>query len=176
MALTEIEYGALASSEVMNNNFNYLDNRINNISETIIANTASNNSNIASINSTISSLTEKLNTDIENLNADLTKTNSEISKSGIYIATYINGNSWYREYFSDTEKKNRVWIEQGGVIWSRGSVTYLKSFQDTNYTLTLGTHNTYYEHGGISGKSETGFSHYDSKGWSYTVEWYACGK
>ena len=36
MALTEIEYGSLASSEIMNNNFQYLDNRISSVSEMCI--------------------------------------------------------------------------------------------------------------------------------------------
>ena len=176
MALTEIEYGSLASSEVMNNNFNYLDNRVSNLSETIISSNAGINSNIASINSTITSLTDKLNTDIEKLTTDLSTINSSLSSNGLYITTFYQDSSWYREYFSDAEKENRVWLEQGGVCSSRSSTTYIKAFSNTNYTLTLGTHNTNYEHGGISGKSATGFSHYDGKGWSYVVDWYACGK
>ena len=40
MALTEIEYGSLASSEIMNNNFQYLDNRISSVSETVSTNQA----------------------------------------------------------------------------------------------------------------------------------------
>ena len=58
MALTEIEYGSLASSEIMNNNFQYLDNRISNVSETVSTNQAGVNSNIASINSTLTSMSE----------------------------------------------------------------------------------------------------------------------
>ena len=53
MALTTIEYGALASSQVMNNNFEYLDNRITSVSNTVTSNNSSILSNIASINTAI---------------------------------------------------------------------------------------------------------------------------
>ena len=53
MALTRIEYGALASSETMNNNFDYLDNRISTVVENITTDNASIYSNIASINNII---------------------------------------------------------------------------------------------------------------------------
>ena len=46
MALTEIEYGSLASSEVMNNNFEYLDNKISDVSENLASNVATINANI----------------------------------------------------------------------------------------------------------------------------------
>ena len=53
MALTTIEYGALASSEVMNNNFEYLDNRITSVNNTVTSNNSSILSNLASINTSI---------------------------------------------------------------------------------------------------------------------------
>ena len=53
MALTRIEYGALASSETMNNNFDYLDNRISTVVGNMTTNNASIYSNIASINNLI---------------------------------------------------------------------------------------------------------------------------
>ena len=59
---------------------------------------------------------------------------------------------------------------------SRSTTTYLKEFKDTNYTLTLGTHCTYFEGGGISEKTAARFSYYNGKGWGYSVDWYACGK
>jgi hypothetical protein len=73
------------------------------------------------------------------------------------------------------KKETRVWLEQGGLCASRGTATFIKAFRDANYSLTLGTHNCNYEHGGISSKTAGNFTHYDGKGWSYTVEWYACG-
>lgn len=177
MALTEIEYGALASSEVMNNNFQYLDDRISSVAETVTSNNAGVSSNIASINSTISSMSEELNTDIEEIGEDIDDITTSLNAGGyLYINTYFNGTSWYKEYFSDSEKQTRVWLEQGGVCTSRSTTTYLKEFKDTNYTLTLGTHCTYFEGGGISEKTAARFSYYNGKGWGYSVDWYACGK
>ena len=176
MALTEIEYGSLASSEVINNNFQYLDNRISTLSEASAGNFAGVNSNIASINSTITNMSEEINQNIEDINTNIETHSKIFSESGLYITTYINENSWYKEYFSDEEKNTRVWLEQGGIANSNSSTVYLKEFQDTNYTLVLGTHGLYFEGGGISVKTQTKFSHANNKGWSYSVEWFACGK
>ena len=53
MALTKIEYGALASSQIMNNNFDYLDDRITTVSQNMSSANAGIYSNIASINALI---------------------------------------------------------------------------------------------------------------------------
>ena len=176
MALTTIKYGELASSEIMNNNFKYLDDKISNLNETITSNKAGMNSNIASINSSITTINENMTQNVKTLENSINEAKSFLSESGLFVNTYINGASWYKEYFSDSDKKTRVWLEQGGVLNSRSSTTYIKSFANNNYTLLLGTHCTYYEGGGISEKRESGFSHYNGKGWSYDVEWYACGQ
>ena len=60
MAITRIEYGALASSELMNNNFEYLDNRISQVSESIASENSGIYSNIASVNSSLLSLADSL--------------------------------------------------------------------------------------------------------------------
>lgn len=82
--------------------------------------------------------------------------------------TYKNGTNWYRIY-SDG------WIEQGGVIEGYStSITFLKKFIDTNYTLLMvgrgyGNNDQYL---GSSTYSTTGFTVIAS-----TVQrsWYACG-
>ncbi|MBR1776324.1 tail fiber protein [bacterium] len=56
MALIRIDYGALASSEVMNNNFDYLEEKITDVAESIITNNSGVYSNIASINNLIETL------------------------------------------------------------------------------------------------------------------------
>lgn len=48
------------------------------------------------------------------------------------VETYQNGTSWYRVY-SDG------WCEQGGYISANGTVSFLKPFIDTNYTLVFGS-------------------------------------
>ena len=181
MALTEIEYGALASSEVMNNNFNYLDNRINSVSETLISNNAGLNSNIASISSTLSSFTDKVNTDIEKINEDLTKTFANYEESGSYITTYVNGSSWYREYFSDAEKKNRVWVEQGGQTATLRYITFLKPFKDTNYCVQTQRTSDTYEYSTIVSVKSTTSCYVDCRAYGNgtrynAIDWYACGK
>ena len=176
MALTTIKYGELASSEIMNNNFKYLDDKISNLNETVTSNKAGMNSNIASINSSITTINENMTQNVKTLENSINEAKSFFSESGLFVTTYINGVSWYKEYFSDSDKKTRVWLEQGGVLNSRSSTTFIKSFANNNYTLLLGTHCTYYEGGGISGKNPSGFSHHNGKGWSYDVEWYACGQ
>ena len=54
MGLINIEYGSLASSNTINNNFSYLDNRINSSNESII----SIQNNLSSMNSTLSQCIE----------------------------------------------------------------------------------------------------------------------
>ena len=71
MALTEIEYGSLASSEVMNNNFEYLDNRISELSQSQISGLASINSNIVSINTALSGLGDSVDESVEEINTTL---------------------------------------------------------------------------------------------------------
>ena len=67
MALTRIEYGALASSETMNNNFDYLNGEIADLSDSLTSQVAGIFSNIASINSAISAMQEDFETRISAL-------------------------------------------------------------------------------------------------------------
>ena len=56
MSLTEIEYGSLASSRVLNDNFNYLLSQINTVSGNLTAQSASVASQIATLNTSITNL------------------------------------------------------------------------------------------------------------------------
>lgn len=76
MTLTNIGYGTLASSETLNNNFSYLDDRISSTSETIMTSISSILSNIATINSRLTEISENsadlvsaLNTKVEDYRA-----------------------------------------------------------------------------------------------------------
>lgn len=178
MALTEIEYGSLASSETMNNNFEYLDNRITTVSEGITSTTASINSNIASINSALASYTEETNSTIKNVKSSI----STLQENTLYINSYVNGSSWYKEYFSDEEKTQRVWLEQGGFLsygnsqFQTKSVTFAKPF--TAICNVIGI--SYAPGGaddsnqGVSSWSNTSFN-YVHRGWASGVVWRACG-
>ena len=67
MALENIEYGSIASSETMNKNFSYLDNKIAETHESIMTSISSILSNIATINSRLSDLSEGIDNTSENL-------------------------------------------------------------------------------------------------------------
>ena len=174
MALTRIEYGSLASSSVMNNNFDYLDERISNISENISTSTASINSNIASINSSVTNLGQNFQ---ESLNTLQNSIYSVFSLNGLYVTTYTNGTSWYREYFSDSEKTTRIWLEQGGYSWNP---VFIKLFANTNYTaVATGTVNQYAIRIESKNTGSMTFNQWQTaSGISNTtpVWWYVCGK
>lgn len=67
MPLINIEHGSLASSEVMNDNFEYLDNRITTVAGNLTSATSSINSSIASMNSTFTQQNESIMSDISDL-------------------------------------------------------------------------------------------------------------
>lgn len=71
MALIDIEYGSLASSETMNKNFMYLDDKIAETSESIMTSISSILSNIATINSRLNDITENVEDSVENLSTNL---------------------------------------------------------------------------------------------------------
>lgn len=121
--------------------------------------------------------------DIDNVMADLAlKADTDLSNvpssKGILVESYVNGASWYRVY-SDG------WCEQGGYATASGSnasVTYLKAFNSTDYTLTFGiisnvTNNCYLAHVGeyanTTHASSTGFTAlaFSQKAFN----WMACG-
>lgn len=152
MALTEIEYGSLASSEIVNGNFTYLDNKISGVAESITTTAATINSNIATINSTMSSMKEEINNSIE---ACSDSTVNLLEENGLYVTTYINGESWYREYFADKEKTTRVWCVQGGHVSLGGvntscNVTLLKAFEEPLTVLASPAYTNYNSGGGVT--------------------------
>ena len=145
MALTEIVYGSLASSETMNHNFNYLDNRISELSEDIVSNVASTNSNLATMNGSISNLGTALNNSIStlrtNTNTSLNTITHNFVSSGLYVTTYVSGKSWYRAYYSNSSKTSRVWLEQGGFVSAQANaqstVTLLQNHANANYSISI---------------------------------------
>lgn len=83
MALTNIEYGSLASSETINKNFLYLDDRISETTENISTSISSVLSNIATINSRLGEMAEDIKDNNLEFNSKLsdfkTKTKQLIS-------------------------------------------------------------------------------------------------
>ena len=78
MALQEIQYGSLASSELVNDNFEYLDNRITTVGSSI----TTLQSNLASVNSTINGRIDGVIGDIDDLSNDVYKAINQLAASG----------------------------------------------------------------------------------------------
>ena len=83
MPLTHIEYGSLASSDVMNDNFEYLDNRATTIANNLSQTASGINSNIASMNSTFTQKNEELQEDISDLSSDLADLRNDFESKDI---------------------------------------------------------------------------------------------
>lgn len=87
MALINIEYGSIASSETLNTNFSYLDGRISDSNTQINTSISSILSNISTINSSLSTLSETLSSAVTTLESTIadykTKTKALVKKSGM---------------------------------------------------------------------------------------------
>lgn len=87
---------------------------------------------------------------------------------------FVQGKSWYRVY-SDG------WVEQGGQISSLGttavSVTLLKPFADTNYTINTASYvnNNTIQHGYVRNAPTTTTIGFRATGTVDTFYWTACG-
>lgn len=136
MALTNIEYGSVASSEVVNNNFQYLDDKIASVSQSLSANTTSLSGSISSLSATVASNKNDVDGKVSTLQQDLDKAESDLNScmNRIYVkSSYRSGKNWYRLY-SDS------WIEQGGYIaFAQTDVTknvsLLKEMRDVNASV-----------------------------------------
>ena len=80
MALINIEYGSLASSDTMNKNFTYLDDKIAETSENIMTSISSILSNIATINTRLNEINENLGGSVDTLNVKLEDFKTEATK------------------------------------------------------------------------------------------------
>lgn len=84
MALTNIEYGSIASSEMMNNNFKYLEDKITELASSSNTMISSILSNIATINSRLGDITEDIQDDATSFESKLeeyrTKTRLGLNK------------------------------------------------------------------------------------------------
>ena len=99
-------------------------------------------------------------------------------KPAVVVQNYVNGSSWYRVW-SDG------WIEQGGLVVINktnssftGSVTLIKNFTNTNYTITHSSEGTGLFIVNLNDLTTSGFTVYQTGYSSNTAEnarWYACG-
>ncbi len=129
MALVEIKHGSEAKSEPLNNNFNFLLEEIQTLAITVQNNKeilesslSSSNSNIISTKETLEQLVDKTKQSL------LDNINSLLSSNGLFFTKTISGDSFCLEYFSDTEKTNRVFMLLFGKAKGFSTVTFLKKF------------------------------------------------
>ena len=119
----------------------------------------------------IGSYTTNSDNEIDSINSSAL---NNIISSGAHVVTqtYINGTSWYRVY-SDG------WCEQGGHADKGVTVSFIKPFKDTNYTLVLGVTSTY-----TNWIQAVGFAWYNKQTTGFVSgagqygcakDWYACG-
>ncbi len=71
MPLIDIEYGSLASSDTMNKNFMYLDNKISDSSDSILTSISSILSNIATLNARLNDISESSTDSINTLHSTI---------------------------------------------------------------------------------------------------------
>ena len=102
-----------------------------------------------------------------------TTSSASSNKVAVVVQNYVNGTSWYRVW-SDG------WIEQGGYTQGgkpSSTITFLKSFTNTNFTITLAT-------SGVLGTNNNGICSVEARTTStiklysyssYYCNWYACG-
>ncbi len=137
MALTNIEYGSVASSEVVNNNFQYLDDKISSVSQSLTTNVTALSGSISSLSSVVDNnktaaeeANEELQESIDDITEDIAAITSTLDSAAYVKESYRSGANWYRLY-SDG------WIEQGGYIAVGGTnatkdITLFKELADTN--------------------------------------------
>ena len=111
--------------------------------------------------------------------SDINSVSGAVAEIKCVTQTYVNGASWYRVW-SDG------WIEQGGGIStavnttdSAWSVTFLKTFSNTNYTVQTSVFGGWAAHNiaNVEDKYTNKMSGYASSSGNSTktIYWYACG-
>ena len=113
MALERITNGSLADPEVVNNNFDYLDDRITDTANRIYTNNAQFESQIATLNSALSTNVNNLNSTINNLDEEL---NGEISNLSDNLDT-LSARSIAPNYSAGSQVPNGYVAQQDG--WLR---------------------------------------------------------
>lgn len=83
MTLINIKYGSLASSETMNKNFMYLDDKISEVSTSLNTTISSILSNIATINSRLGDLSEDILENAQSCDEKLEKARTLVNKASM---------------------------------------------------------------------------------------------
>lgn len=171
MSLEKITYGSLASSEVVNNNFEYLDNRDAVIEGKIYSNNANLETMIANVESSTNQKLSKFETDVDEKIKDI----DDNLKSKIYLKTaYVNGTSGYNIWSNGyCEQWGRSNASTGNVA----TISLFKTYKDTNWCLITtpfgdnSTNGAWWSSFGLS----RGTKNFTTRTAGQTIVWRACG-
>lgn len=89
MALQEIEYGSICASSILNDNFEYLDDRISSYASSI----TTLQSNISSVNSTLNGRINTTNSNLSDLSDAVHQTINQLATSGTIALTIDSVNA-----------------------------------------------------------------------------------
>lgn len=164
---------------MVNQNFEYLEQQVQDASSKIYANNATLESKISTATTNTSNQITSLQQDVNNQIKDVNSNLSILSSKKYVETTYQNGTSWYRVW-SDG------WIEQGGLVTNIAltiqTITFLKPFKDANYYINCnqpleisGSFQTF----GIPERNADSFKvmqrNYNQDAGACDSVWYACG-
>jgi len=174
MALEEIKYGSLASSSLLNKNYEYLDERINEANTLLNTKAAQLSTKIENVNTnltnTIASNKSSADSSVSSLNSSIDSLRTTINNGRYVTSTWRSGASWWR-YWSDG------WIEQGGTtgsLYGGNDIYFPRTFATTDYSyantadnLTVNKYTNHVYVNAIWGNGAGGYYN--------VVSWYAAG-
>ena len=146
MALINIEYGSLASSDIMNKNFMYLDDKIADTSDSIMTSISSILSNIATINTRLNDMSNDMGDSFDELSSIIeeykTKTKLLVNaasmvpdwKNCISVSItndtkYIVPSNGYLLLLSNSTAKGNLLVNNMQVIFKKRANSYDNSSQ-----------------------------------------------
>lgn len=139
MALTNIAYGAMASSDVINKNFLYLDNRITSEAQDTSSSISSILSNIATINTRLSEIAEEIQDNKTEFNSKLdnykTKTKELVGLTSMVpnwsncysisnLSSYKVPKNGYILAVSDYDKAGNITVNGKSVVFKNRRNSY----------------------------------------------------
>lgn len=137
MELINIEYGSIASSETMNKNFAYLNDRISEVSTSLNTVIASILSNIATINSRLSEIAGDIQNDAESFNSKLNdfKTKSRLAFNKLSMLP-----NWSNCFVLTDAEKNSYTVPKNGYLLLNPKVNSKGTLSINGKTVTLKSH------------------------------------
>lgn len=117
MSLINIEYGALASSETLNKNYTYLNEKITNSVDSLNTSISSLLSNIASINVKLNDISDELNDAIVNFSSEINGLRNKIQVAINTASLLPNWNGC----FSINDLNNYIAEHNGFLILNSGN-------------------------------------------------------